>query len=227
MRRPGNTVGRPGAGVCAAPAALGASRGLATAGADIEHVSLGPATTPAGAELAAAAIAATQTLVFAAAVPTAMPLGDGAALQRAHDMCDAAAAAMRRIAHTTPHGIGNFRFACATANVPHETPYFPVAYARAPELATADCHPSGLRFAVGLENSALLVAAFRAARAASGDAAAPRILAAARANLQVRLRDTAVAAPAPVHALSRRRTGLSAASARCCGQRRPGCVSDR
>src|SRR5256712_3480602 len=58
----------------------------------------------------------------------------------------AAGDAMAAIAHATPAGIGNFRFAAA-ANVPAGTPFFPVAY-----------HSGSDALAIGLESPPLLTA---------------------------------------------------------------------
>lgn len=80
----------------------------------------------------------------------------------------AAARAMLAIAHATPAGIGNFRFAAA-ANVPPGTPFFPVAYHRGPEA-----------FAIGLESPALLAQAFAAAPSVSDAQARLRSLLEAR-----------------------------------------------
>jgi len=63
----------------------------------------------------------------------------------------AAGEAMAAIARATPGGIGNFRFAAA-ANVPAETPFFPVAY-----------HHGSDAVAVGVESPPLLSAAFAGA----------------------------------------------------------------
>src|SRR2546428_9146835 len=58
----------------------------------------------------------------------------------------AAGDGMAAIAHATPAGIGNFRFAAA-ANVPAGTPFFPVAY-----------HSGSDAMAIGLESPPLLTA---------------------------------------------------------------------
>jgi len=63
----------------------------------------------------------------------------------------AAGEAMAAIAHATPGGLGNFRFAAA-ANVPAGTPFFPVAY-----------HSGSDAVAIGLESPPLLAAAFAGA----------------------------------------------------------------
>ena len=64
----------------------------------------------------------------------------------------AAAEAMAAIAHGTPNGEGNFRFA-ATAFCPPGTPFFPAAY-----------HEGGPGFAIGLETPPLLLEVFQGAR---------------------------------------------------------------
>src|SRR3989440_10924017 len=65
----------------------------------------------------------------------------------------AAGDAMVAIAHATPGGIGNFRFAAA-ANVPAGTPFFPVAY-----------HNGSDAMAIGLESPPLLSAGLAGANA--------------------------------------------------------------
>src|SRR3989449_3261591 len=68
----------------------------------------------------------------------------------------AAGDAMAAIAHATPAGIGNFRFAAA-ANVPAGTPFFPVAY-----------HSGSDAMAIGLESPPLLTAGLAEANTLGG-----------------------------------------------------------
>ena len=112
-------------------------------------LSIGPALGPDGddsefpawaAELARTTQNVSFTVRVASAERTASPRG-----------VTAAGEAMVAIAHATPGGIGNFRFAAA-ANVPPGTPFFPVAY-----------HGGSDAVAIGLESPPLLSAAFAGA----------------------------------------------------------------
>jgi len=112
-------------------------------------LSIGPALGPDGddpefpawaAELARTTQNVSFTVRVASAERTASPRG-----------VTAAGEAMVAIAHSTPGGIGNFRFAAA-ANVPPGTPFFPVAY-----------HGGSDAVAIGLESPPLLSAAFAGA----------------------------------------------------------------
>ena len=68
-----------------------------------------------------------------------------------HQTLRIAAEAIQAIAHATPDGEGNFRFA-ATAFVPSGTPFFPAAY-----------FSQGRAFSIGLESPNLLSGAFQGA----------------------------------------------------------------
>jgi uncharacterized protein (UPF0210 family) len=108
-------------------------------------ISLGPvASSPdSSADFAAWAselIARTSTLSFTRSVASASTGVDQGAIAEA-------ARAMASIAHSSPGGEGNFRFA-ATAFCPPGTPFFPAAYYETP-----------LAFSIGLETPALMLEA--------------------------------------------------------------------
>jgi uncharacterized protein (UPF0210 family) len=83
-----------------------------------------------------------------------------------------AAQTMVALAHSTPSGLGNFRFA-ASANIPPGTPFFPAAYHQGPDT-----------LAIGLESASLVEEALGQTRDA--------------AEASIRLRERLEAALAPV-----------------------------